>query len=329
MPPAPATPPSGGALSPATRQLLPAFLGITIMGSWPLWLGLAVLRPPEVVVGLAVTLTGFAPAVAAWAVSRLLSRSSDMAGETGLKVRTPGTAWPLWWLGAWVGMPLLVLGALGLSAQAGTFPLDLRELSGARAGLAALAEGSPERAAGLTPDSFLRWQLGRAALLGPFLFAPAAFGHEWGWRGWLLPRLLPLGLPRALALSGALWGAWLAPLVLAGHSYAGAPAALGVLALLVTCTLLGALLGVLRLGARSVWPAVVAHASLAAFSGVALMGSGGVMPLLVPQGVQWSPAAAGLTGWPGWVLLAGTFGTLAVLGVLPHVARTAAAPPPR
>jgi uncharacterized protein len=47
------------------------------------------------------------------------------------------------------------------------------------------------------------------------------FGEEYGWRGYLLPRLLPLGEVRASVLSGLIWGLWHLPLIMAGLNYPG------------------------------------------------------------------------------------------------------------
>lgn len=53
----------------------------------------------------------------------------------------------------------------------------------------------------------------------PFVNAVAGLGEELGWRGFLLPKLMPLGKPRAYGLVGLLWGLWHAPLVAVGFGY--------------------------------------------------------------------------------------------------------------
>jgi hypothetical protein len=56
------------------------------------------------------------------------------------------------------------------------------------------------------------------------LFIPecvVAFGEEYGWRGYLLPRLLPLGEIRASLILGTVWSLWHVPVLLAGVLYPG------------------------------------------------------------------------------------------------------------
>ena len=60
------------------------------------------------------------------------------------------------------------------------------------------------------------------------------FGEEYGWRGYLLPRLLPLGEMRATLLVALIWGPWHVPLLLAGLNYPGVNPWLAILVFLFT-----------------------------------------------------------------------------------------------
>ncbi|MDO5644666.1 MAG: CPBP family intramembrane metalloprotease [Dermabacter sp.] len=110
-------------------------------------------------------------------------------------------------------------------------------------------------------------------LIGPALalmnVLPAA-GEEFGWRGWLLPRLLPLGTWPALLLHGLIWGVWHAPLTLLGHNF-GLFDMWGVLLMSVACMLMGVILGWSRLVTGSVWPAVFGHAAINGAAGIGLL----------------------------------------------------------
>lgn len=45
-------------------------------------------------------------------------------------------------------------------------------------------------------------------LVGAMMGLPALLGEEYGWRGYLLPHLRPLGAWRAMGLHGVIWGLW-------------------------------------------------------------------------------------------------------------------------
>jgi membrane protease YdiL (CAAX protease family) len=87
--------------------------------------------------------------------------------------------------------------------------------------------------------------------------ALVTFGEEFGWRGYLLPRLMPLGQNWAILLSGVIWAVWHLPLNLLYGVNGGLQ---GFPFWLVWTIGLGAVLGWLRLRARSVWPAAIMHA---------------------------------------------------------------------
>jgi MFS family permease len=48
-----------------------------------------------------------------------------------------------------------------------------------------------------------------------------AFGEEYGWRGYLLPRLMPLGEIKASLILGVVWSLWHLPVLFAGVLYGG------------------------------------------------------------------------------------------------------------
>src|SRR5215210_1745166 len=85
--------------------------------------------------------------------------------------------------------------------------------------------------------------------------------EEIGMRGYLLPKLLPLGRTRALALSGLVWAAWHMPLIFLTPLYHTAGSRLIVLPLFVGGIVAGGFFfGYLRIYTGSVWPASIAHA---------------------------------------------------------------------
>jgi membrane protease YdiL (CAAX protease family) len=75
-------------------------------------------------------------------------------------------------------------------------------------------------------------------VIGPFVNGFIALGEEIGWRGYLLPRLMPLGKVKAYILSGLVWGLWHTPLVLIGFTYSNQPI-LGSLMFIAMTTALG------------------------------------------------------------------------------------------
>lgn len=91
----------------------------------------------------------------------------------------------------------------------------------------------------------------------------AAAAEEIGWRGYLLPNLLPLGRVRGLLLSGFLHGLWHLPVMLLTPFYHAEGNRLLVVTLfLLTLTAAGVFYGYLRLMSESVWPAALAHSVL-------------------------------------------------------------------
>ncbi|WNG43342.1 CPBP family intramembrane metalloprotease [Archangium minus] len=251
-------------------------------------------------------LSMFGPTVATFLVARRVSPLPSLKADTGLGL---GQHRLRFLLLAVLGTPVVVLGALLLSAVFYPGAMDLSGLSGLRAQLAQLPPEATQAIDKLGgPQVLLVIQVVQAALLGPFLNLPVIFGEEWGWRGYLLPRLLPLGQWSALVLGGVIWGLWHAPLILLGYNYPQHPV-LGVLLFTVVCVLLSILLGWMRLATGSIWPAVLAHGSINALA-----------PIVVMLGYAEKPidtALVGMTGWPGWLVLAALVGVLVLTRQLP------------
>lgn len=109
-------------------------------------------------------------------------------------------------------------------------------------------------------------QIPLAFLFGPVPNLITCFGEEWGWRGYLLPKMkekMPM-IPMLL-VNGIIWGLWHAPFTVIGHNYGtgywGFPVT-GILAMCGFCIVTGVLLTYVSLRADSVWPAVIGHGAL-------------------------------------------------------------------
>jgi membrane protease YdiL (CAAX protease family) len=222
-----------------------------------------------------------------------------------------GLRWPQWRFVAlaWLGPPGLT--ALTMLVSLPLYPFDpaftpLRELA-ARSGQTLPAP----------PAVIVGAQLLFALTLAVPLNALFAFGEEFGWRGYLLPRLMQLLSPwPGLVAHGAIWGFWHAPLIaLTGYNYPGHPV-LGVPLFVISCVLMGVLLGWLQLASGSVVPPTIAHASLNAIGGA---------PLLLLRGVD--PAVAGVIYSPaGWAVLLLAIGLLQATGAFSRLLTPGAAP---
>lgn len=91
------------------------------------------------------------------------------------------------------------------------------------------------------------------------------FGEEYGWRGYLYPKLEEItNRPTALILGGIIWGLWHAPLTVKGHNfgtdYPGFPY-VGILLMCGFCVILGIFFHWLTLKTGSIYPASIAHSA--------------------------------------------------------------------
>lgn len=128
-----------------------------------------------------------------------------------------------------------------------------------------------------------------------FILWAQAMAEEIGWRGYLLARLMRSGGPFVgLFAHGGLWGLWYAPVLLLCSGSALPPLA-RCAAFVVTCSLLGVLLGFIRILSRSVIVSATANAFLTMAAALPLVLQGEAGPrtaIYLPVG--WVPLALGL-----------------------------------
>lgn len=270
------------------------FVAIAFGLSWlvalPLWLGDGLATPLFPLIAIAIMAT---PAIAALIVVFFVERPEGRARALGL--------WPMRPVGRLIGYSLLgifvpialVLVALPVGALLGVYPADFVNFSAFDQLLTDQMEAAGAPALPIPVGALVAIQMATVPLAA-FINLIPALGEELGWRGWLLPKLLPLGAVPAILISGVIWGLWHAPLILLGYNYPDAPGWLGLLAMVGMCTVFGAIFGWLRIRSESVWPAAFAHA---AFNGAA-----GSYLLFAMAGEHIDTTQATVLGWSGWLV---------------------------
>jgi len=238
---------------------------------------------------LIATVYMFAPAIAN-VITRLITREGW--GNAYLRPHFK-QGWKFWLMG-WFLPPLLtIFGGLVFYL---IFPANFdSELS-------TLAKMMPENSPVNIPlQSILIINILQAILISPVINSIFTFGEEFGWRGYLLQKLLPAGETKAMIKLGIIWGAWHAPVIMMGHNYGldytGVPWT-GILAMTWFCIVVGILLSWIALKGGSVWPAVLGHASLNGIAGVAIFFTKGNPSTLL------GPMPTGVIGGIGFLFAA-------------------------
>ncbi|MDK2980361.1 MAG: protease family protein [Chloroflexota bacterium] len=195
--------------------------------------------------------------------------------------------WP-YWLAGWFGPGLATVIGIVL------FFIFLPQyydsnFTALRAQLEAANPGSA-----INPMSVIISQTVVAFLLSPVLNAVSTFGEEFGWRGYLLPKLsAQMGNRKALLVSSAIWGVWHWPVIAMGHNYGlsywGYPW-LGMVMMVWFTLSVGVFFGWLTQKAGSFWPAVIAHGALNGIAALGLLFVSGPTPMIL------GPSPAGLIG---------------------------------
>lgn len=285
------------------RRIL-VFLGITFALSWTYEFAVVyplansdVSQDAPMVTTFAMGAVMFFPAIGV-ALTRLLTQE----GFKNCMIKPyPWRQSLPWFLVAWFGPSLLI--ALGAGLYFLVFPGDFDPRASSFAALlesqAASIGGMPELP-NVTMLAGVQIMVG--IFLGPLLNIAPALGEEWGWRGYLMPKLASrMSIAPALLISGIVWGLWHAPITALGHDYGlGYPGwpVTGVLAMCCFCVICGIFLSYVTIRTGSCLAAALGHGAINALAGAStLFAVAGVSPFI-------GPSPTGIIGGCGLILAA-------------------------
>lgn len=281
------------------------FLGVTFVLTWAYEFGIvypvssgALTGVPPVAVQFITGGAMFFPAIGVL-VTRLVTREgfrNSVIKPRGFKKAAP------WFVVAWVGPS--VLAVIGAAVYFLVFPQDFDPAMGA---FVALTQQQAAASGAAMPTEtiamMLLAQLPFAIFLGPVLNIFTTFGEEWGWRGYLVPKVSThLRIVPTLLLTGVIWGLWHAPLTIIGHNYGvGYPTwpIGGIAAMCLFCIVIGIFLTYVTVRTGSCLAAAVGHGAINAFVSASLLFSAsggnpfvGPMPVGIVGGCAFIAVAA-------------------------------------
>ena len=179
-----------------------------------------------------------------------------------------------YYLLAWFAPPVLI--ALGAAVYYLAFPGDFDPTmslmatsleSQVGAEVAGVMSAVPIQTVFLT-------QLIVGVLFAPLLNIVTCFGEEWGWRGYLLPKVNErLSFIPTVLVTGVIWGLWHAPITAIGHNYGlGYPGYpyLGIFAMCCFCVVAGTFLSYVTVKAKSCLPAAIGHGAINGFGSIGI-----------------------------------------------------------
>ncbi len=244
------------------RKALTIFIVIAFLIAWPLFLlplafKNADAQIQQIVTAVSYSLAMWGPGIAAIVATRISGGSfRDLnLGRLGPK---------RFYIWAWLLFPILtvVAGLVTVLFGIGEFDPNLTTVN-------EMFAAAPETGV-LTPSLLIAIQIGAALTIAPLINVIFSLGEELGWRGFLLPELLPLGQWKAILISNIIWGFWHAPAIVMGLNYPGYPVT-GVFMMIVFTLLVGIILSWLYLNTKSPWTPALAHGSLNAIASLPIL----------------------------------------------------------
>ena len=249
------------------------YLGITFGLTWayclllvyPLANGSSLSGVPALMLQLAVAATMFIPSIGVL-LTRLLTKEGFK--ETWLRPHLKGNI--KHYLLAWFGPGILTFAGMGVYFL--LFPGNL-DLSFSYFTATLEASGAPMETLPIPIGLLMLVQCIQAIFMAPALNFVTCFGEEWGWRGYLLPKVSNhFSTVPTLLITGIIWGLWHAPLTIIGHNYGlgywGFPFT-GIAMMCLFCITLGIFLSFVTLKTGSCIPAILGHGAV---NGIAAIG---------------------------------------------------------
>ena len=232
---------------------------------YPIANGEALSGVPALATQLAVAAAMFFPAIGVL-LTRLITREGfkDVWLHPHLKGHLKH------YLLAWFGPGVLTFAGMGVYFL--LFPDNL-DLSFSYFVATLESAGAPMETLPIPIGLLMLVQCMQALFMAPALNFVTCFGEEWGWRGYLLPKISKhFSTIPTLLITGIIWGLWHAPLTIIGHNYGlgywGFPFT-GIAMMCLFCITLGIFLSFVTLKTGSCIPAIIGHGAV---NGIAAIG---------------------------------------------------------
>lgn len=120
------------------------------------------------------------------------------------------------------------------------------------------------------PYNILLSSIVQGLIFGATINAVAAFGEEFGWRGFLQKQFEYMGFWKMALIIGIIWGLWHAPIIIQGYNYPQHPV-WGVFMMIIFTFLFTPLIAYVRIKSESVIAAAIMHGTLNATAGISFL----------------------------------------------------------
>ena len=276
---------SGGNL--IDRKPLTIFIALTFLISWPLFLTPLAFNNADEQTRKIITTVAFSLAMWGPGIAAIVATLTTGGSFRDLNLRSLGPK--RFYLWAWLLFPILTIVSSVMTLLLGIGKFD--------SNFTMINEMLPASET-LNPILIVALQIGAALTIAPLFNSLFAMGEELGWRGFLLPKLLPLGQWKAIIISNIIWGLWHAPAIVQGLNYPGYPI-VGIFMMVVFTLLLGTIFSWLYLNTRSTWTSALAHGSVNAIAGLPIL-------FLIPGfNMALGGTLASVAGWIGLLIFVG------------------------